>query len=54
VFRFGKVWGFEGTPLPPPPLKALTGAGFAKMPCKVLSPKGLEVKSLITKSLRAF
>jgi hypothetical protein len=45
------------TPHPPPPvpLKAATGAGFANMfaksACKILSPKGLEVKILKTKYL---
>lgn len=38
----------------PPSLKPLTGARFAKMLCKILSRKGLEVKILIAKNLRAF
>jgi hypothetical protein len=49
----GKKFWFRGTPLPYPLLKALTGAGFAKMVCKILSRKGLEVNILITKNLRA-
>ena len=40
------------TPPPSPyPLKASTGAGFTKCVCKILSPKGLEVKILKTKHL---
>jgi hypothetical protein len=35
-------------------LKALTGAGFAKMGGKILSLGGLEVKILVSKTLRAF
>ena len=49
------VWekfGWE-VPLPPslPLSKAARGTGFAKMACKILSPKGLEVKILTTKNL---
>ncbi len=41
------------TPYPPSPylLKPATGAGFAKSVCKILSPKGLEVKILKTQHL---
>jgi hypothetical protein len=46
---FYRKWG---TPLPLLPLKALTGAGFTKCVCKILSRKGLEVKILITKDLK--
>jgi hypothetical protein len=45
----GDLGGDGGTPLPPMPLKGLTGAGSAKMVCKILIRKGLEVKILITK-----
>jgi hypothetical protein len=41
-----KFTGSPSSPLPPPPLKAATGAGFAKLPCKILIPKGLGVKIL--------
>jgi hypothetical protein len=50
-FRFGKNARVEGYPPPPSPLKALLGAEFAKMLCKILSPKGLGVTILITKNL---
>ncbi len=40
-----------GVPPSLTPLEALTGAGFAKMVCKILSAKGLEVKILTTKEL---
>ena len=53
-FVLGDLEVIWGTPPPPPPLKALTGAGSAKMLCKILSPKGLEVKILITNDLLAF
>ena len=43
---------FWGTP-PLTPLKAATGTGFAKMPCKILSCKDLAVKTLISKDLLA-
>ena len=33
-----------GIPPPPLPLKGLLGAGFARMVCKILSRKDLEVK----------
>ena len=35
--HFGKTVGAVGTPLPPPLLKALSGAGSAKKACKILS-----------------
>ncbi len=50
---FGEKVGFRGIPPFPHPLKAATGAGFAKMPGKILSHKGLEVKILTTKDLGA-
>jgi hypothetical protein len=37
-----------------PLLKGLTGAGFAKMLCKILSRYDLEVKILITQHLWLF
>jgi hypothetical protein len=40
-----------GTPLPPPPLKVLLGAGSANMVRKILSPLGLGVKILIPNEL---
>ena len=46
--------GFEGYPPPPPPRKAAPGAGFTKMPRKILNRKGLEVKILTTKNLQTF
>ena len=46
----GKQLELRYTPFPHP-VKGLTGAGFAKMVCKILSPKGLEVKILTTKDL---
>jgi hypothetical protein len=45
---------FEGYPLPLPPSKGATGAGFTKMACKILSRNGLGVKILTTKDLRRF
>ena len=49
--RNGKVcWLVAPTPLPLL-LKPATGAGFAKYVCKILSPKGLEVKILKTQHL---
>src|SRR5260370_17585199 len=48
---FWETLGFGGIP---PSLKAATGARFAKMACKILSPKDLEVKILRTKELRPF
>src|SRR5208283_4085538 len=41
-------------PPPPPPLKGLTGTASAKVACKILSHKGLRVKSLRTKELSRF
>jgi len=41
----------RGTPLPPYPLKALLGAGFAKSVGKILISKILEVKILRTNAL---
>ena len=41
----------EGVPPSTYPLKALLGAGSAKMVCKILMSKSLEVKILRTKSL---
>src|ERR1051326_8029511 len=51
MFQFGK--NLVGRyPSPSLPLsKAATGAGFAKLDCKILSPKGLEVKILRTNDL---
>ncbi len=49
---FRENLGLRGIPPPSHPLKALTGTGSAKMLCKILSPKGLEVKILKTKGLR--
>jgi hypothetical protein len=40
-----------GYPPLPHPLNAATGAGFAKMVCKILRPKGLEVMILRTREL---
>jgi hypothetical protein len=51
-FHFGKDDGLE-VPPPPPRLKPALGAGFAKLVCKILSPKELEVKILIAKELGA-
>ena len=51
---FRENLGLRGYPPSPHPLKALTGAGSAKMLCKILSPKGLEVKILEAKNLVAF
>src|ERR1700734_3523412 len=51
--RNGKVRSFEPYPLPHRLWKPATGAGSAKCVCKILSPKGLEVKILKTKSLAA-
>ena len=41
------------TPHPPIPRKGLGGAGFAKSICKILMAKGLGVKILRAKDLRA-
>ena len=41
------------TPLPPPPLKGLTGAWFAKMLCKILDGKELRGQNLDNKGLMA-
>src|ERR1017187_1176446 len=53
--REGRKWEslLVSTPHPPSPtaLKAATGAGFTKCACKILSPKGLEVKILKTRHL---
>ena len=46
----GKRWIRGYTPAPNP-LKRLTGAGFAKMACKILSRKDLEAKILKTNDL---
>jgi hypothetical protein len=43
--------GFSGVPPSPYPLNTATGAGFAKMLCKILSGEGLEVKILSTNEL---
>src|ERR1700720_1070444 len=45
-----RVWGAPG----PLPLKGLTGAGFCKKGCKILSASGLEVKFMTTKDLPCF
>jgi hypothetical protein len=45
LFHFGKFMANRGYPSPRPPSKALPGAGSAKMLCKSLSPKELEVKA---------
>jgi len=50
----GKSMVSRVTPLPQPPLKGATGVGFARMLCKILSPKGLEVKILTTQELASF
>ena len=50
----GSEMGIPGVLESTPPLKpvnALSGAGFARMPRKILSPKGLGVKILISKNL---
>jgi hypothetical protein len=51
LFRSGKSKATGVYPLPPPPPNASTGAGFAKMLCKILMAKNLEVKILTTKDL---
>jgi hypothetical protein len=53
-FILGKCAVSRSTPLPPMPLKALTGTGSAKMPCKILSPGRLGIKILIANHLAAF
>jgi hypothetical protein len=50
--KMGIPGAWEGTPLPPQHVNALSGAGSTKMPRKILSPNGLEVKILISKNLR--
>jgi hypothetical protein len=45
------LYSSVGYPPPPLPLNALTGVGFAKMLCKILSRKRLEVKILTTNPL---
>jgi hypothetical protein len=52
--RFGKFEVARVPPLPPTPVKGLTGAGFAKSVCKILRAKGLEVKILKTIELQRF
>jgi hypothetical protein len=52
--RFGKFGGAAVAPLPPTPVKGLTGAGFTKSICKILKAKDLKVKILKTKELRPF
>jgi hypothetical protein len=50
----GKLGGARVSPLPPTPVKGLTGAGFAKSVCKILRAKELEVKILKTRELERF
>jgi hypothetical protein len=50
----GRSVDVERYPPSSTPRKALTSAGFAKMVCKILSPKGLEVRILITSELRHY
>jgi hypothetical protein len=52
--HFGKFGGAGVSPLPPTPVKGLTGAGFAKSVCKILKAKELKLKILKTKELRTF
>jgi hypothetical protein len=52
--RFGNFGVARVPPLPPTPVKCLTGAGFAKSVCKILRAKELEVKILKTKELGCF
>jgi hypothetical protein len=49
----GKSRVFRSPPSPHA-LNAATGAGFAKMLCKILSGKGLEVKTLSTNELDSY
>jgi hypothetical protein len=49
--RFGKIASLRGIPPSPHPLNAATGAGSARMVCKILRPKGLEVMILRTREL---
>ena len=54
AFSASSFWenrGFREVPPLPHRLNAATGAGFAKMVCKILSPNSLEVKILRTKEL---
>jgi hypothetical protein len=48
-----EIFAFLGVP-PSHALKALTGAAFAKMLCKILSHSALRVKILTTKDLLPF
>jgi hypothetical protein len=49
----GKTWLFDIAPLPPL-VDALTGAGLAKMVCKILRANHLEVTILRTNDLERF
>jgi len=51
-FGFGKRCQFRGTALPTLSLKPLLGAGSAKLACKILMSKNLEVKILKTIELK--
>ena len=54
AFSASSFWenrGFREVPPLPHPLNAATGAGFAKMVRKILSPNGLEIIILRTMEL---
>jgi hypothetical protein len=51
-FVGGKSFTFRGTP--PHPLKALLAARFAKVPCRIVNARELELTIVITKQLAAF